>query len=149
MALPSDIDRSAPVIANHRITIEAPRDLVWKLHTDVDAWPTWQTDIGEAARDQPLRPGASFRWTTFGMAITSTVYALDEGSRILWGGASGDITGIHEWTFADTSNGVEVTTTESFSGPAVIADPATMQTLLDQSLSAWLEQLKLAAESRV
>lgn len=83
------------------------------------------------------------------MTITSTVYAVDEGSRILWGGSTGDITGIHEWTFTDTPNGVEVTTTESFSGPAVTADPATMQTLLDQSLTSWLEQLKTTAESKV
>lgn len=106
-------------------------------------------DISDATRGEPLRSGASFRWTTFGMTITSTVYAVDEGSRILWGGSTGDITGIHEWTFTDTPNGVEVTTTESFSGPAVTADPATMQTLLDQSLTSWLEQLKTTAESKV
>jgi hypothetical protein len=40
-------------------------------------------------------------------------------------------------------------TTESFSGPAVTADPATMQALLDQCLTSWLEQLKVTAESRV
>ena len=50
-----------------------------KLHTDVNAWPTWQTDISDVALGSSFR--ASFRWSTYGMAITSTVYAADEGSR--------------------------------------------------------------------
>ena len=43
MTAPTDVDRSAPVIAVHEIDIEAPRDTVWRLHADVNAWPTWQT----------------------------------------------------------------------------------------------------------
>lgn len=61
MTVPNDIDQSAPVIANHRITIEAPRDLVWKLHTDIDAWPTWQTTSAmplAASRFGRARPSA-------------------------------------------------------------------------------------------
>ena len=73
---------------------------------------------------------------------------MDEGSRILWGGTADGITGIHEWTFTDTSGGVHVTTTESFAGEAVSADPSNMQALLDQSVRSWLQQLKGAAESR-
>lgn len=148
MATPTGIDRTAPAVADLQIDIDAPRELVWRLHTDVAAWPTWQADITDAALDQPLAPGASFGWSTFGMTITSTVYAIDEGSRILWGGTASGITGIHEWTFTETPNGVRVTTTESFSGAPVAADADNMQTALDQSLTSWLRQLKAAAESR-
>ena len=146
MATPKDVDRNAPVLADLAIDIDAPRDRVWKLHTDISAWPTWQPDITEAAAAEPLRPGASFSWSTYGMDITSTVYALDEGARILWGGTANGITGIHEWTFADSPSGVHVTTTESFAGEPVAADVASMQALLDQSLRSWLQQLKDAAE---
>jgi hypothetical protein len=45
MTVPTAVDRSAPVIALHEIDIEAPLDTVWKLHLDVNAWPTWQSDI--------------------------------------------------------------------------------------------------------
>jgi hypothetical protein len=121
----------------------APRELVWKLHTDISAWPTWQTDIKEAVLEGKLEPGNSFRWTTFGMTITSTVYALEAGSRILWGGNAGDIVGIHEWTFIETPSGVDVTTNESFGGGTVAKDAAKMQTLLDQSLVDWLQRLRL------
>jgi hypothetical protein len=84
----------------------------------------------EARLDQPLAEGASFDWSTYGMVITSTVYALDEGSRILWGGQGNGITGIHEWTFTEVPNGVRVTTAESFTGGPVEADTATIQRAL-------------------
>jgi len=148
MDTPTDVDRSAPVLTEIDIDVDAPRDAVWRLHTDINAWPKWQKDISEATLDQPLEVGATFDWSTFGMAITSTVYAIDEGSRILWGGTASGITAIHEWTFSDTPSGARVTTTESFAGDAVEADTATMQALLDQSLQSWLQHLKTAAEER-
>jgi uncharacterized membrane protein len=146
MTYPSQPDRTAPVIADHRIVIHASREEVWKVHTDVAHWPTWQTDIQSASLDRPLEVGASFRWTTYNMAITSTVYALDDRARVLWGGDAGEIVGIHEWTFVDVPGGVEVRTVESFAGPAVAAESAKFQGLLDQSLVAWLERLKATAE---
>jgi uncharacterized protein YndB with AHSA1/START domain len=147
MAVPTDVDRAAPVIAVHEIDIEAPRDTVWRLHADVNAWPTWQTAITDAHIDGVLEPGVSFDWTSYGFSVTSTVYDVTEGARVLWGGTSGGITGIHEWVFSDTPDGVRVTTTESFAGEPVEADAQGMLKLLDASLAAWLANLKTAAES--
>ena len=78
--------------------------------------------------------------------MTSTVYDLVERTRVLWGGTSDGITGIHEWLFAETPNGVRVTTSESFAGEPVAADAAGMKAF-DASLVAWLDHLKTAAES--
>lgn len=144
--IPQGIDRSAPIVADHRIAIRASLERVWQLHTAVSAWPTWQADIADASLPSPLEPGVSFHWTTYGMAITSTVYALEPARRILWGGTAADILGIHEWLFRETPDGVEVRTLESFAGAAVAADVRGMQTLLDRSLVDWLERLKVAAE---
>jgi Polyketide cyclase / dehydrase and lipid transport len=142
MAVPIGIDRSAPVIALHEIDIEAPVDTVWQLHVDVNAWPIWQTDITAAHIDGALKPGVSFDWTSYGFSVTSTVYDLAERARVLWGGTSGGITGVHEWLLTETPSGVHVTTTESFAGEPVEADTPGMQTLLDASLTAWLGHLK-------
>jgi len=147
MAVPTDVDRAAPVIAVHEIDIEAPLDTVWQLHTDVNAWPGWQTDITAAHIEGPLAPGVSFDWTSYGFSVTSTVYALADRSRVLWGGTSGGITGIHEWLFSEMPGGVRVTTIESFAGEPVEADAPGMQGVLDGSLVAWLGHLKEAAES--
>jgi uncharacterized membrane protein len=147
MTVPTGVDRSAPVIARHEIDIEAPVQTVWKLHLDVNAWPTWQTDITAAHIDGTLEPGVSFDWTSYGFSVTSTVYDVDERTRVLWGGTSGGITGVHEWLFSERPGGVRVITNESFAGKPVEADAPGMQTLLDASLVAWLGHLKAAAES--
>jgi Polyketide cyclase / dehydrase and lipid transport len=147
MSVPIEVDRTAPVIAQHEIDIQAPLDTVCQLHVDVNSWPTWQTDITSARIDGPLEPGVSFDWTSYGFSVTSTVYDVVERARVLWGGTSGGITGVHEWLFSETPGGVHVTTNESFAGEPVEADAPGMQTVLDASLVAWLGRLKTAAES--
>jgi uncharacterized protein YndB with AHSA1/START domain len=145
---PNDIDATAPVLAHHEIDIDAPLALVWELHTGVGQWPTWQPEISTARLGARFAPGSSFDWTTYGMAITSTIYDVVDQERTLWGGGSDEgITGVHEWRFRETDDGVHVTTRESFAGPAVAADAVTFQGLLDGSLVAWLDHLKGAAEA--
>jgi uncharacterized protein YndB with AHSA1/START domain len=146
VANPSGVDRDAPVLAHHEIDIQAPPNRVWSLHIDVNAWTTWQTDITEAHIDGPLEPGSSISWSSFGFPVTSTVYEVADHSRLLWGGTAGGITGIHEWIFSPTPEGVHVVTNESFSGAPVDSDQETMQRMLDASLVAWLSFLKRAAE---
>jgi hypothetical protein len=147
MVTPTDIDWSAPVLARHETDIHASLDTVWRLHTDIDAWPTWNAEITAAQTDGPLAPGHAFTWTSYGFTITSTVYAVAEHSRTLWGGTGEGITATHEWRFDTTTEGVHVTTNESFAGQPVEADRVGMQTILDASLIAWLGRLKAAAES--
>ena len=83
-AVPTEIDRAAPVIARHEIDIEAPLEKVWQLHVDVNSWPSWHSDITEANLEGSLAPGAFFDWTSYGFSVTSTVYELAERSRVLW-----------------------------------------------------------------
>lgn len=64
MAIPTGVDDSAPVIAHQEIDIQAPLSTVWQLHVDVNAWPTWQTDITAARLEGAIGPGASFDWTS-------------------------------------------------------------------------------------
>jgi hypothetical protein len=145
---PTGIDESAPVIARHALEIDAPLARVWALHTSVEEWPDWQPDISAARLDGPFAPGSSFVWTTFGMTVTSTLYAVDARSRTLWGGTTdGGIAGVHEWRFAETPDGTLVTTWESFAGAPVDAAAGQLQPALDASLTAWLAHLQGAAEN--
>lgn len=147
MGRPTDVDRDAPVSAHHEIDIGAPLERVWRLHTDVAAWPQWQSGITEARIEGAFARDTSFDWTSYGFSVTSTIYDVEDRSRVLWGGTSGGITGIHEWLFNETPTGVHVETTESFAGEPVEADVTSMQSMLDASLVAWLGHLKTAAES--
>jgi uncharacterized protein YndB with AHSA1/START domain len=96
MTTPTGIDHTAPVIAGHEIDINAPLETVWRLQTNVNNRPAWQTDITAARLDGPFGPGNSFTWTSYGFTVTSTIYAVAERARTLWRGANRRITGTHE-----------------------------------------------------
>lgn len=96
--------------------VDAPLERVWALHTDIDAWADWNTDVDQARLDGPLLPGNSFYWKTHGMDITSTIREVVPGQRLVWGGPAGGIDGVHVWTFEQTGSQVTVRTEESWSG---------------------------------
>ncbi|MFB4317768.1 MFS transporter [Actinomadura sp. 21ATH] len=140
------IDETAPVIVRLSTTIDAPLERVWALHTGIDAWPAWNGDIDSAVSDGPVEPGGSFRWTTHGLDITSTVYEVVPGERIVWGGPAGGIDGVHVWTFAADGDRVTVRTEESWAGAPVDAAAEQLGQALRQSLESWLAALKDRAE---
>jgi uncharacterized protein YndB with AHSA1/START domain len=145
--IPASIDESATVVVRRETRIAAPVDLVWRLHTAVAAWPTWHTDVDTAELDGPLVPGATFTWSTHGLEVASTVYAVDAERRILWGGPAQGITGIHEWTFEADGDATIVRTAESWEGDPVRADATNLHAALDASLASWLELLRTTAEA--
>jgi uncharacterized protein YndB with AHSA1/START domain len=142
-----DINRNAAVIVELSTTVDAPLETVWRLHTTIDEWPTWQQDISEAKLTGPLAAGGSFAWQTHGLAIVSTIGEVNPMRRIVWGGPAHGIDGVHVWTFEETAAGVIVRTTESWDGPPIVADPDGMRAALTSSLTAWLAALKTTAES--
>ncbi|MFJ2095555.1 SRPBCC family protein [Streptomyces sp. NPDC087901] len=144
----TDIDRNAPVIVELQQTVHAPLETIWRLHTEIGSWPTWNTGIDSAVLHGALAPGAVFDWTTEGLDIRSTVGELTPLHRIVWGGPAHGITGIHVWEFENTHEGVQVTTRESWSGTPVEADPHAMHLALEESLLAWFKTLKTTAEGQ-
>jgi uncharacterized protein YndB with AHSA1/START domain len=142
-----DIDRTAPVIVELTTTISAPLATVWQTQTAIDEWPTWQKDVSRAALRGPLAVGESFDWETAGLAVTSTIRAIEPMHRIAWGGPARGIDGKHVWIFEDTPDGVVVHTAESWSGAPVDADPQGLHAALEGSLTNWLAELKATAEA--
>jgi uncharacterized protein YndB with AHSA1/START domain len=141
-----DIDRSAPVIVRDEIHVDAPVAEVWRLHTDVDGWTGWRDDVSVARLDGPFTTGAVFHWETGGLAIDSTIRAVEPEHRTLWGGPAAGIEGRHVWTFTREGDGTHVVTEESWSGPPVDADPEQARTMLAASIRVWLESLAAAAQ---
>lgn len=140
------IDETAPVIVRLSTAIDAPLERVWALHTDIDAWASWNADVDQAELDGPLLPGSSFHWKTHGLDITSTVREIIPGERVVWGGPAAYIEGVHVWTFEQTGGQVTVRTEESWSGAPVDADATVLGPALHDSLTAWLAALKARAE---
>jgi hypothetical protein len=147
MATPTDIDRDAPVVTHHEIDIAAPLDVVWRLHTDVNQWPSWNLEITAAKIAGEFQPGNSFTWTSWGVTVTSTIHVVEDHSHTVWSGPTQGIMGIHEWRFEETPSGVHVATNESWSGDPVEGDADGFRAALDTSLVSWLGRLQTQAES--
>lgn len=143
-----DIDRDAPVISHEEITVDAPLDVVWNLHTDINSWPTWRPDVTQAQLAGPFHVGSAFHWQTGGLDITSTIAQVVTGSRTIWGGPAGGIDGVHVWEFLPRDTGTLVRTTESWNGDPVRANVTALQSALDASLQVWLKNLRDEAVHR-
>jgi len=140
-----DIDRTAPVIVRQEITIDVPIEPLWRLHTDVNRWTTWRSDVDSAHLPGAFAPGEVFHWVTSGLEIDSTIQKVDPHRRTVWGGPAAGIIGIHVWAFTVVDDGVRIVTEESWSGEPVVADPASAQSMLDASIAVWLRDLERAA----
>ncbi|MFF9180591.1 SRPBCC family protein [Streptomyces misionensis] len=140
------MDATAPVIVRLTAVVDAPLERVWALHTDIDAWADWNTDVDQARLDGPLLPGNSFYWKTHGMDITSTIREVVPGQRLVWVGPAGGIDGVHVWTFEQTGSQVTVRTEESWSGAPVDAAPQQLGQALEQSLTTWFARMKTRTE---
>jgi uncharacterized membrane protein len=159
------IDPDAKLHHRTETLIKAPLSTVWKLHTEVEAWPSWQETVTSVKRlDRgPLRKDSRFRWTTPAPAtpttpattlvITSTVKDVQQGTCIRWSGpAIGEglriDEGVHVWNFIKVKGGVLVRTEESWTGDQIEADPETSIKYLAPGLDLWLADLKSTAEAR-
>ncbi len=82
--IPNDIDTRAPVVARYSTVIDAPLGMLWRLHTDVDAWPAWQPDIETARLEGPFAPARPSRGTP--AASTSTRPSTGSNPKWMCGG---------------------------------------------------------------
>ncbi|WNG41500.1 Shy6-polyketide cyclase [Archangium violaceum] len=146
-----DIDRNAPIIVAEEVRVLAPPTRVWNLLTEIDRWPDWNPDINTAVLDGAVAVGATFRWTTAGLAIVSTIGEVVPGKRLGWSGDTDGIFGIHVWTLEPgdpTGRTTLVRTVESWSGEVAQQDPETMRGLLKAAITAWLGHLRAEVEAR-
>ena len=142
-----NINKNAPIVAAHDITVGADVETVWRALTEIDSWPDWNADIPNARLAGTLAVGTTFRWNTAGLAISSTIGELVPLQRIGWSGKAGDILGIHVWTFTPTSAGTQVHTEESWEAPVLPAPVDVIKKALNDSLVRWLTALKTRAEA--
>ncbi len=111
-----EINSNAPIVSCREITISAPVETVWRVHTEIDSWPDWNTDIAKANLTGPIALGTVFHWETAGMAIPSTIGEVVPFKKLAWSGETGGILGVHVWNFSATAEGTRVRTEESWEG---------------------------------
>ncbi|WP_405533687.1 SRPBCC family protein [Streptomyces avidinii] len=158
------VDPDALVRHRTEVVIAAPLRTVWKIQTDVERWPSWQTPVESVQRlDRgPLVKGSAFRWTmpippnpstpATSLEITSTVRQIKRDACLRWTGpAVGEglrIDGVHVWTFTRVRGGVLVRTEETHTGAQAEANVPVATRLLREGLEAWPHDLKSEAEAQ-
>jgi uncharacterized protein YndB with AHSA1/START domain len=116
-----EINSNAPIRSCHEITINAPLETVWRVHTQINRWPDWNPDIAKANLTGPIAVGTVFHWETAGMAIPSTIGEVVPLRKLVWSGETGGILGVHVWKFSATPEGTHVGTEESWEGVSLPA----------------------------
>jgi uncharacterized protein YndB with AHSA1/START domain len=137
----------APLAVQKRVVIDASPDIVWKIHTDINAWSQWHSSISSARAVSPLAVGSSFEWKSGGLTITSTIESLEPNRRISWTGRSIGTQATHLWLLQAQGGSTLVTTDESMEGWLVSLLKLFTPTFLDTSLDVWLRDLKKTAET--
>ena len=143
----SPVAHAAEAQARAEITIHAPAERVWRLLTEVDRWPAWNAAVATAAMQGPLREGSVFVWTSQGFQVTSTLSEIDPPKRLSWTGSALGTKAFHLWEIETIGDMVRVKTFETFDGWVPWLFKSSMQKKkLDETLPAWLQALKQAAE---
>jgi len=141
-----EINGSAPMVARKQVFIEAGPEAVWKIQSDIDGWEGWQTAITKSQLDGALETGATFKWTSGGFTVTSTVQEVIPQRRLSWTGTGPGSRARHVWNFQPQEGGTLVSTEESMEGWLVSLLRLFMPGFLGDSLDVWLKDLKARAE---
>ena len=145
LARSGSVDKTAPVKSSAEITINAPPEKVWRLLTDVRAWPQWQRNIASTEIDGPVQAGTAFTWRSGGTEIHSVIAVVRPPEQFVWTGSAFKAHAIHVWNLQRLPDGhTLVKTSESMNGFLLSLFYSTKQ--LHESHLEWLSSLKQAAE---
>ena len=119
---------------------------VWELHTDVEAWPTWNSDVVAVTLSGRMAVGGSLGVTTSGGGRTVRIYALADEELTFWGDVVDDGSRwLQTWAFEETFRGVQVAVTTSVLGSDAAAGAALAAGLRD-AVETQLDSLRMCAE---
>ncbi len=141
-----EINPRAPMVARKSILINAPLEKVWKIHSDINGWKDWQSDISKSQLDGTLKPNEIFTWTSGGFPVTSTIQEVVPQRRLGWSGKALGSSAKHIWIFEQQGNSTLVTTEESMEGWLISIMKPFTPGFLDKSLEVWTQNLKKKAE---
>lgn len=138
-------------------TVDAPRDLVWRVFCDVVDWAAWNPLVRDTRSPdgQPLHHGCDFAFgltlRPLGLPVTIEAHVDEavEAERVTWSGNLWGINARHTFLFSDRGTGCVVESHEVLSGLTLLGarllySPAR----LTQLTAAWLDALAKQAESQ-
>jgi uncharacterized protein YndB with AHSA1/START domain len=142
------IGTAMPVVSKKEIEIAAPPEVVWRLLTALDHWPTWNPEVKSMSAPELVAVGSTFRWKAGPGTITSTIRRLEPFRLIAWSGRTMGIRAVDVFHLDSRDGSTLVREEESWDGLVARLFRKSLQRTLDRSLVKGLHHLKAAAEQR-
>ena len=143
-----EINEHAAALARGEIDVAAAPEIVWRVLTDVDRWPSWNPDVKSASLEGPLSAGTRFRWKAGPGTITSTLQSVEAPHRIGWTGKTFGINAIHVHRLEQHGGTTIVRSEESWDGLPVRLLRGLMRKALAKAVNSGLRHLKVEAEKQ-
>lgn len=143
-----NINHNAPVKCSKTVTVNAGKEKVWAVLTDISNWPTWQTDISKSVLHGDLKPGRTFNWKSGGANILSTIHTAEPFSYFGWTGKSLGMFAVHNWTMREEDGRTTVSVEESMEGFIARLLRKSLNNSLENGMQNWLSLLKQECEKQ-
>jgi uncharacterized protein YndB with AHSA1/START domain len=143
-----NINHNAPVKCSKTVTVNAGKEKVWAVLTDISNWPTWQTDISKSVLHGDLKPGRTFNWKSGGANILSTIHTAEPFSHFGWTGKSLGMFAVHNWTMREEDGRTTVSVEESMEGFIARLLRKSLNGSLENGMQNWLSLLKQECEKQ-
>ncbi len=138
-----EVDSSANCFSKEEIVINSPVENVFKILSDINNWPAWQSSVTEAHINGSTEPGVEFKWKAGGLKIYSKLHTVNANSEIGWTGRIWWIKAVHNWYLSNENNETKVIVKESLNG----IGSSLMQKSLIRGMKKNLLELKNKAEN--
>ena len=143
---------NSPIHVRNELNMQANPQAVWECLIDAERWPDWYPNAKRVRfqnQDKgPLKKGTVFRWTTFGVRISSEVVEFVPGERIAWTGKAQGLWVYHAWLIKKTDTGCCVLTEETQHGWMVRLGAWLFPHRMHKFHQIWLENMEKQAASR-
>ena len=140
------INNNAPVKCSKEISINANKEKVWNVITNINNWSTWQSDISNPKLKGDLVPNSHFDWKTGGAKIHSTIHTVNLYKEFGWTGKTFGMYAIHNWTINEVNGKIIVSVDESMEGFLAKLLKKGFNKNLEKDMQHWLELLKAECE---
>ena len=88
-----------------------------------------------------MKPGAKFRWQTFGAPLQSQVHEFEPFEQLAWNAKSSGIDAYHAWLIEKTRTGCHVVTEENQNEGVAFTANVPRPRNMGKYHQMWLEQL--------
>ena len=133
----------------HRITISAPAESIFRIYADVQNWHTWDPDTKQASLEGPFAVGSRGRLTpTNGKAVPMVLTQVEPGRCFTVESRIPLLRMLFEHELLPSSGATEVVHRVTFSGLLSVILGPMLSKQLNLGLPVTLSRLKALAESR-